>query len=289
MRIIIAFVLIAVASASSPTYPTTTSPITTTTPMCPDTWIQSLEGCFLFLYTESLSWREGQAVCEGLGGYLAEIKSSEQQTLLEGIALLEEGFTGPRFWLIGLTDFGHEGRWVWQHSVADADFTSWAPGYPSSSDPGDDCAVLNFRQGYSWTDVSCEAVYGSPLCMRDLEDDLTTTPTVTTIGSTTDYNYHVELQGGDGVSTGNVFAVNSVGYFGPVCDDNWSDTEADTVCKQLGFEGGTPHANSYFGSVPSKFAMDNVNCSPSDLRIQDCYYTTSENCGSTEGAGVSCY
>ena len=41
----------------------------------------------------------------------------------------------------------------------------------------------------------------------------------------------MELQGGNGVSTGNVFAVNSVGYFGPVCDDHWTDTEADTVCR----------------------------------------------------------
>ena len=44
-------------------------------------------------------------------------------------------------------------------------------------------------------------------------------------------DYHVELQGGDGVSNGNVFAVNSGGYFGPVCDDAWGPEEADVVCK----------------------------------------------------------
>ena len=31
---------------------------------------------------ERLSWREGQVVCESLGGYLAEIVSQEQQTLM---------------------------------------------------------------------------------------------------------------------------------------------------------------------------------------------------------------
>jgi len=256
--------------------------------MCPDTWIESLEGCFLFHYTESVSWREGQALCEGLGGYLAEIKSEEQQSLLESIALLEEEFTGPRSWFIGLTDFGHEGRWIWHHSIVDADYTGWAPGYPRSSDSGDDCAVLSSSEGYRWTDVSCEAVTGSPVCMRDLEDDLTTTPTPAP-SSTTDYDYHVELQGGNGVSTGNVFAVNRNGYFGPVCDDHWTDTEADTVCRQLGFNRGTHYTNSHFGSVPSQFAMDNVDCSTTDYRIQDCSYTTSEDCGSDEGAGVSCY
>ena len=68
-------------------------------------------------------------MCEGLGGYLAEIRSDEQQTFLvgilaliyikwrqlcfslqESIAMLEEEFTGSRSWFIGLTDFGHEGR-----------------------------------------------------------------------------------------------------------------------------------------------------------------------------------
>ena len=65
-------------------------------------------------------------MCEGLGGFLAEIRSEEQQTFLvgisaliykvpaiilqESIAMLEEEFTGSRSWFIGLTDFGHEGR-----------------------------------------------------------------------------------------------------------------------------------------------------------------------------------
>ena len=41
----------------------------------------------------------------------------------------------------------------------------------------------------------------------------------------------VELRGGDGQSTGNVFVTNREGYFGPVCDDNWDDDDATTVCR----------------------------------------------------------
>ena len=44
-------------------------------------------------------------------------------------------------------------RWIWHHSIVDADYTGWAPGYPTSSDPGDDCAVLSSSEGYRWTDV----------------------------------------------------------------------------------------------------------------------------------------
>ena len=42
------------------------------------------------------------------------------------------------------------------------------------------------------------------------------------------------LIGGNGVSSGNVFVVNSNGFYGPVCDDGWTDTEATVVCKYEG-------------------------------------------------------
>ena len=43
--------------------------------------------------------------------------------------------------------------------------------------------------------------------------------------------YRVQLRGGDGSSSGNVFATNRDGYFGPVCDDGWGKFEANTVCR----------------------------------------------------------
>ena len=67
---------------------------------CPVGWVQSTEGCFLFHHTGTyvliiqkrikdrifsaigLTWRQGQEECERLGGYLAEIKTREQQDFL---------------------------------------------------------------------------------------------------------------------------------------------------------------------------------------------------------------
>ena len=57
----------------------------------------------------------------------------------------------------------------------------------------------------------------------------TTTPMPTT---TTPYGHHVELQGGSvgpSEAYGNVFAVNSNGYFGPVCDDDWSSNDVQVI------------------------------------------------------------
>ena len=79
---------------------------------------------------------------------------------------------------------------------------------------------------------------GSPICMKDASEPTSTTASSTSTSSTpeptsTSYFNRVELLGNVGNSTyeGNVYAVNRDGYFGPVCDDGWSDAEANVVCR----------------------------------------------------------
>ena len=97
--LIIYYIGLASSEDITPTYPTTTE-FTVPAGVCPYDWIESLEGCFLFHYTggkwtvdisvfsrslgliENLTWREAQTVCEDLGGYLAEIRSQDQQTFM---------------------------------------------------------------------------------------------------------------------------------------------------------------------------------------------------------------
>ena len=77
------------STTTRPPYSTTTGAWTTTSENisfppegCPPGWINSQEGCFLFLYSKHVTWREAQLECESLGGFLVEIKSQEQSTLL---------------------------------------------------------------------------------------------------------------------------------------------------------------------------------------------------------------
>ena len=49
---------------------------------CPSGWINSAEGCYLFQFTKSVTWRAAQEECESLGGFLAEIKNEEQARFL---------------------------------------------------------------------------------------------------------------------------------------------------------------------------------------------------------------
>ena len=68
---------------------------------------------------------------------------------------MQEDILGITAWWLGLTDQGHEGRWVWQHSVEDTSYTNWAPNYPGSSNAEDDCAVMTSRDSFMWSDTDC--------------------------------------------------------------------------------------------------------------------------------------
>merc|ERR1719341_1034005 len=274
------------------TYPTT-YPTTAPNPHgCPVGWVQSTEGCFLFHHTAiGLTWRQGQEECEKLGGYLAEIKSQMQQDFLMSIANLEEILIDTKSWQIGLSDQGHEGRWMWQHSADDVDYEAWAWDQPDGTNIADDCACMDQDSGYQWVAVSCDDPEepGSPICQKDVDDPTTSTPYTSTyptsLGPST-----VVLRGGDGYSSGNVYATNIYGYFGPVCDDGWGTNEANVVCRQLGFGSGIYKIGSHYGTVSTgDFAMDDVNCSGSENYLQNCSYQTTDDCGTSEGAGVHCY
>ena len=106
----------------------------------------------------------------------------------------------------------------------------------------------------------------------------TTTPTTTAT-----YDDLHELRGGFvGASEayGNVFAVNSNVFFGPVCgDDNWGGRDVYVLCRQLGYSYGHVYKNSHWGSVPDDFAMADVRCNGEEMYLQECSYSTSDDCG----------
>ena len=56
----------------------------------------------------------------------------------------------------------------------------------------------------------------------------------------------------------------------------------------LGYSHGQATLQSRFGFVPSKFYMDDVQCSGSETSLLDCTYLSVDNCGTDEGAGVIC-
>merc|ERR1719158_352443 len=164
---------------------TTTSSPTDEPPSCPDGWVNAnYLGCFYFDNSKPdrhLSWVEAVDAGDDLGGYLAEIQTEEQADLIASIAMLENDLAGIDSWWVGLSDIGHEGRWIWSHSDVDSTYLDWVPGNPNL-DPHnrDDCVQISKSDNYLWRDVPCyEKVSASPICQKDI-DITTTTPVPTT-------------------------------------------------------------------------------------------------------------
>lgn len=108
----------------------------------------------------------------------------------------------------------------------------------------------------------------------------------------------LRLTGSENPYEGNV-QVESGGVWGYVCDDGFGFTEADAVCRQLGFEGALSFTrNDQFGSnsagerrrgEQTKFWLDDLRCgNVSDLRNCTSKPLGIHDCVSSEIAGVVC-
>ncbi len=64
------------------------------------------------------------------------------------------------------------------------------------------------------------------------------------------------------------------GRWGTVCHDSWDQNDANVVCRQLGlpFGGAQPIGGANFGQgpQPAKIWLDNVDCTGSEARLEDC-------------------
>ena len=54
------------------------------------------------------------------------------------------------------------------------------------------------------------------------------------------------------------------------------------------YTSGFRTTNSKYGSVPTDFILDNVDCNGDETSLLDCSFVTNHNCGASEGAGVMC-
>ena len=91
--------------------------------------------------------------------------------------------------------------------------------------------------------------------------------------------------------------------WGTVCDDDWDDTDAAVVCRQLGYTGtcsslipfkplieSTARGSAYFGRGEGPIYLDNVGCTGTETRLSQCSYNGVgiHNCGHHQDSGVIC-
>jgi len=242
------------------------------TSVCPEYclpgWRRINNKCYK-VETEGMTFTKALHHCEltpaaSLASISNRVENNQVLSLLRNSRL-------ERVWLGGMKNYKtNTFHWV--------DHTLW--GYqnwhgennPSNTFGVENCVEMLHKVGGTWNDRNCgeKAPF---ICSYKREEDITP----------------IELHGGDSYSYGHVFARNTAGFFGPVCDDLWDDRDARVVCRQLGFHNGSAERGSRFGRVPDTFAFDNVRCEGDEDAIQECPHRIVDNCSGThEGAGVRC-
>ncbi|XP_048581917.1 deleted in malignant brain tumors 1 protein isoform X4 [Nematostella vectensis] len=124
------------------------------------------------------------------------------------------------------------------------------------------------------------------VCMDDNPDSKTEQPLFN--GHTQDAAIRTRLVGGIRPSQGRL-EVFYDGRWGTVCNDLWSDTNANVVCKSLGF--GESHGLGFmFGAGSGPILMDDVICSGNEASLVDCSHRGwgVEDCEHREDVGVVC-
>ena len=79
--------------------------------------------------------------------------------------------------------------------------------------------------------------------------------------------------------------------WGTVCDDQWDASDAEIVCRQLGYNlTGVASTNAYFGQGTGPIWLDEVQCTGSETHLVSCSKNAIgiHNCEHHEDAGVQC-
>ena len=81
------------------------------------------------------------------------------------------------------------------------------------------------------------------------------------------------------------------GEWGTVCDDSWDITDANVVCRQLGYSGATSApGQAFFGRGRGPIHYANMVCTGREARLADCFHRGIgiHNCDHGEDAGAVC-
>lgn len=111
------------------------------------------------------------------------------------------------------------------------------------------------------------------------------------------YTIPVRLVDGNNDREGRVEALIN-GVWGTVCDPRFDRSDANVVCRQLGFSASSDvYTNSQFGgaSATTPFVLGPPYCLGQELQLHDCYgalnrLSPSTSCShNTDDVGVRCY
>ena len=82
------------------------------------------------------------------------------------------------------------------------------------------------------------------------------------------------------------------GYWGSVCDEEWSNEDAKVVCRQLGLPYNAAQAihGAFFGKGSGYKSLDDVECNGDESSLDQCHHSgwRDHSCGWNKDAGILC-
>ncbi|XP_038154344.1 galactose-specific lectin nattectin-like [Cyprinodon tularosa] len=130
---------------------------------CPPGWTQFGSRCFIFYY-ESKTWVDAEKFCISIGGNLASIHSSDENTFL---STMVERVTGrTHFTWVGGYDAVNDSTWLWSDG-SEFNYENWYPDEPNNHRGNPEhCLEINLG-GEQWNDMPCSS--SRPfVCSRNL-------------------------------------------------------------------------------------------------------------------------
>jgi hypothetical protein len=103
----------------------------------------------------------------------------------------------------------------------------------------------------------------------------------------------IRLVNGESDNEGRVEVCVNNGHWGTVCDYGWDNSDAEVVCRQLGYpsEGAMAYGGAHFGSGTGLIVLEDLSCTGSENSIFECEFNTDHLCNFLENkldSGVIC-
>ncbi|KAL5010788.1 hypothetical protein ScPMuIL_013093 [Solemya velum] len=128
---------------------------------CPEGYHRLGSKCYAVL-REEFSWPEAQTACRTFGGFLAEIRSSEEYHLISGwLSQIKATIPSVSVWSSG-SDMLIEGQWMHPGSTR-LTYAHWAHGQPNNHNHKEHCLSLWGNGHYQYNDLAC-SIELNPLC-----------------------------------------------------------------------------------------------------------------------------
>ncbi|XP_028412470.1 uncharacterized protein LOC114535298 [Dendronephthya gigantea] len=273
--------------------------------ICKHNWVYYNGFCYK-RESECQTWSNASSICMGYGANLVGIESAEEDVFVQHL------HHGRPSW-IGLNDQANEAVYLWTDGGS-VSYTHWAPEIFTPFSEKNDCVEsLGRDMNYYWIPSSCNNCQRFT-CKTDIDECTIGTYTchqyadcINTVGSyicqcrngyTGDgqectgapkgFSPSISLSSG---SYGRVKVYHPAYGLGTVCDDNWDITDANVLCRQLGYSRATAaYQSAHYGQGSGPILLDDLRCTGSESYLWDCPRNSwaTHDCSHSEDAGASC-